>query len=378
MAALGVPSIGVGACLLLAISSCSQPADTVDITATRLASRPSHTAREGLSLLERTYGPEALARERARQGGNRPGMQPTASGQNPLIYDVPEGWEELPRAQFRDINLRLKRDNSAEMVLTFLANDGGGLIPNIDRWRGQVGLSPMSSEEVEGLTTRTIFGKDATYVELFGSYQGMSGPRIDDGGLFGAIISERGGTLFAKMTGSREVLEAERESFHSFLDSLDINREAAAAPSTGGRTSPLVWDSIPGWTEVPSTSQFREVTFRRDGIEMYVSTAMGDALANITRWAGQIGQPPLDEAALGELERVDMLGRSGYVYEATGSLSGMGGGPGKPGQAILAALVEAGGQIVTVKLTGPEADVQAARSDFMTLVASLRARQSPR
>ncbi|WP_145197916.1 hypothetical protein [Planctomycetes bacterium Poly30] len=371
------------------LAGCSKPGDTVAITSTRLATRPSHTPREGLTLMERAYGKEAVARERMRSGGNRPGLPPSAAGQNPLLYDVPEGWEELPRAQFRDINLRLVRDPSAEMVLTFLANDGGGLVPNIDRWRGQVGLGPMTDADIAALTTRTVFGREATYVELLGSYQGMSGPRIDDGGLFGAIFSQGGGTLFVKMTGSREVLEAERESFHSFLDSLAVNMNMgapAAQPAQGGagaRTSPLEWGAIAGWTEEASTSQFREVTFRRPtaeggSIEMYVSTAMGNALDNITRWAGQIGQPPLDEAALAKLERVDMLGRSGYVYEATGALSGMGGGPGKPGQAILAALVESGGQIVTVKMTGPAAEVEAARSDFMTLVGSLRARQSPR
>ncbi|MEM8714029.1 MAG: hypothetical protein AAGG01_24055, partial [Planctomycetota bacterium] len=323
----------------------------------------------------RTYGPERVAAERRNaQGGS-------AAGANPLLYDVPEGWEELPRAQFRDINLRLLRDPSAEMVLTFLQSDGGGLVPNIDRWRGQVGMEPMTQTEIAALTTRTVFGRDATYVELFGPYQGMRGPKIEDGGIFGAIFSQGGGTLFVKMTGSREVLEAEREHFHAFLDSLEVNRNmgpasgAAGGQAGGAKTSPIEWDALSGWTEVPSTSQFREVTFRKDGIEMYVSTARGNALDNITRWAGQIGQPALDEEALAKLERVEMMGRQGYIYAAEGTLQAMGAPAGKPGQGMLAALVEGAGQIVTVKLTGSAEAVAEARSDFLTLVTSLRARQ---
>ena len=391
-AALSIPLSLLLASILAAagLVACGGGAsDTVQITTTRLGQQPSHVARTGLDMLERTYGAERVAAERARAQANRPGLPPSQTGEKPLLYDVPEGWEELPPAQFRDVNLRLLRDPSAEIVLTFLANDGGGLRPNVDRWRGQVGMAPMTDADVQALKTRTVFNQPATYVELFGPYQGMRGPRIEEGGIFGAIFSRGGGTLFVKMTGTQEVLEAERGQFHAFLDSLEINMAAttaaqphAQAGGTSGhagpppttRRSPLEWAAPEGWTEEPSTSQFREVTFRRGALEMYVSTARGNALDNITRWAGQIGQPALDDAALAELERADMMGRSGYIYEAEGALRGMGAPTGKPGQAMLAALVEGSGQIVTVKLTGKAADVRAARPDFMALVASLKAR----
>ncbi len=368
-----------------ALSACGGSAggETVQITKTRLAEAPSHVARTGLTMLERAYGPERVASARASAQGNRPGLPPSQNGQNPLLYDVPEGWEDLPRAQFRDINLRLIRDNSAEMVLTFLASDGGGLVPNIDRWRSQVGMEPMTTADVQALTTRKVFGDDATYVELFGPYQGMRGPRIDDGGIFGAIFSRGGGTLFVKMTGSREVLEAEREHFHEFLSSLDINQQARQSSqgsnaAAGGGVSPLVWTAPSGWVEDTTPRQFREATFRKGEIEMYISAVRGTALDNITRWAGQIGQPPLDAAALAALERVEMMGRSGYIYEAEGSMRGMGAATATPGQGLLAALVEGSGQIVTVKLTGKAADVRAAREDFMALVTSIQARQAGR
>lgn len=70
--------------------------DTVAITKTRLGEKPTHQVRAGLSILERAFGPERIAAERAKAQGNRPGLPTTQSGQNPLAYDVPEGWQELP------------------------------------------------------------------------------------------------------------------------------------------------------------------------------------------------------------------------------------------------------------------------------------------
>ncbi|MFT6110945.1 MAG: hypothetical protein ACJA2W_003874 [Planctomycetota bacterium] len=355
--------------LLTAVSmglvACSPSGDTVEITSTRLASSPSHPAIDGLTMMERAKGTSSQAEPAPRK---------------PLLYDVPEGWEDLPPTQFRNINLRNISEPSTEMILSFLPNDAGGLIPNINRWRGQVGLGDMGPAEIAALTTRKVLGQEATYVELKGPYRGMTGDAIEDGALFGAVFSQGGGTLFVKMTGARAILEAESAGFSAFLDSIRFNPEVNSSPASDGGSaaqgqgSRIAWDSVPDWIEVPSATAFREVTFKKDGLEMYVSTAIGNPVDNITRWAGQMSQSPLDEAAVDALEKVQMMGLSGYIYETSGTYRGMGGTGGTPGQRMLAALVAAGGQIVTVKMVGEDAAVQAAKPAFMQLVSSLRPR----
>ncbi len=386
MTGFGIAAAG----LALLVAGCGGgPGDTVEVTKTRLASVPSHQALPDLSLVERVFGRDRARRMQSqKRGGARPGLPGPVDGVKFLNYTVPDGWEELPVAQFRDINLRLP-GTRAEIVLTFLQSDGGGLVANVDRWRGQVQMPPMTQEEIAALETRTVFNQPATYVELFGPYRGMMGGGVEEGAIFGAIFSKQGGTLFAKMTGEKAVLEAQRGGFHVFLDSLGVNPDYPTEPSPHGGASasgaagakqlppsPLTWAGPEGWTEVPRTNQFREVTFVRDGLEMYVSTATGGAFQNIKRWAGQLGLPAPDEASLGELERVPMMGVSAYIFDEVGTLKGMRDKVGKPGSRMLAALAEKGSLIVTVKMTGPDAQVAAARPAFLALVGSLKARQN--
>ena len=84
-----------------------------------------------------------------------------------------------------------------------------------------------------------------------------------------------------------------------------------------------------------------------------------------------------DDAALAALERVPSLGVDAVVYEGVGSLTSMRSRTPVPGQRMLAAIVRpenAGGTIVTLKLTGPDADVAAAKPDFMDVLSSLEMR----
>ena len=66
----------------------------------------------------------------------------------------------------------------------------------------------------------------------------------------------------------------------------------------------LKWALPKGWTETPG-SGMRYATLTPPGagkVEMSVVVlpgAAGGELANVNRWRGQIGLPPLDEAALG-------------------------------------------------------------------------------
>ncbi|MEM9383337.1 MAG: hypothetical protein AAGB93_25570, partial [Planctomycetota bacterium] len=223
--------VALAGALVTSMSACGGPGDVVEIRKTRVAAVPSKTALPGADVSSRLG-------MRARQDAPAPGRGGAApqDASDLFEYDPPEGWEALAPTQFRLVNLRSKSDPSAEITLSFLGGDGGGLTANVNRWRGQVGLQPASDLEVAAYPKRSVLGVEATYLEFTGPYQGMGGPKIEDGALFGAIFSNGGGTLFIKMTGPRETLEAERESFGAFLDSLGIRAPSgppAGAPQGG-------------------------------------------------------------------------------------------------------------------------------------------------
>ena len=374
------------ACILLAAASaCGSGDGTVQIEKTRIAAVPSKAALPGIDLRSR-LGMNSSGGDMSNPGG-APAQPANAA---PLFeYDLPDGWEALEPTQFRLVNLRFRAVPMAEITLTVLGGDGGGLAANINRWRGQCGLAPASDLEVAAYPKVQIFENEATYVEMTGSYQGMGGPKIEDGGLYGAILNRGGRALFVKMTGPRQTIEAEREHFMTFMETLGLAPlEAPTAPhaTQGGtapplapaggdagtqRPSPLTWVGPPGWSEQLAPSPYREVTFQLGDVEMYISLARGGATANINRWAGQLGLPALDAAGVDALPRAPMLGREAIIFEGEGTLKGMRDPAPKPDQRMLAALVEDGGLIVTVKTTGPSAAVDAARDDFFALIASI-------
>jgi len=86
---------------------------------------------------------------------------------------------------------------------------------------------------------------------------------------------------------------------------------------------------------------------------------------NVNRWRGQIGLPPMDEAARArarESVRAKVGEVSLYDFVSGGELQ----------QRMLAGLLLAGDQTWFFKLTGGAAAVGAAKPDFVKLLASLR------
>lgn len=367
----------------IALLGCG-PGDAAEIDGRRTSERPTLPVRPGATVTDRLP-----LRQRPEAPGTTQPIDP-ARGSAPsgaelaamFDYDLPDGWEERPPTQFRIINLVIPGAQPAEVTLTMLMGNGGGVRANIDRWRRQVGLAPMSDQEFLALEERTVFDQPATYVELQGSYEGMDGTRISDAGLYGAVFARDQSALFVKMTGPADLLADQRGAFHGFLDSLELAARPASTPGAGSAAGPppgaaaswLRWDAPVGWAEQAASSSFREVTFRKGEVEMYISTARGGVLANVNRWAAQLGLDPLDEAGLAALETTPMLGRTATVFEGTGALQGMRDPAPKPDQRMLAAIVENAGVIVTLKATGPSADVAAIRADFISLANSIGVR----
>jgi hypothetical protein len=136
-------------------------------------------------------------------------------------YDLPQGWSALPAAQFREVNLRVGGEANAECYMTTLGGGGGGLEPNVNRWRQQLSLPPMSSEQIAQLPSTTWFGAPATLVDIEGEWGGMSGEHsAKDWRLVGLLQITGDRARFLKMTGPREVIARELENFQRLVASF--------------------------------------------------------------------------------------------------------------------------------------------------------------
>ncbi len=142
-----------------------------------------------------------------------------------------------------------------------------------------------------------------------------------------------------------------------------------ASPSGGDA---LAWNLPKGWTQSRSPGGMRYATLvppatpgKLDVSVVVLPGPAGGELANVNRWRGQIGLPPLDEAALGAQRRA-VKTRAGDVslYDFTSE--------GGKKTRVVAGFTVARGNTWFVKMTGDADAVATRRGEFVNLLESLR------
>ena len=86
---------------------------------------------------------------------------------------TPTNWSETEPSQFSLINFEARHgDNTATISVTKLAKNAG-LLNNVNRWRGQLGLEKIDQAELTE-TTRPfeVDGNSGTYIEMSGTRDG--------------------------------------------------------------------------------------------------------------------------------------------------------------------------------------------------------------
>lgn len=123
------------------------------------------------------------------------------------------------------------------------------------------------------------------------------------------------------------------------------------------------------WIDQPATS-FRKLnfTFGTKG-EVYLSESRGGILPNVNRWLSQFGAHPLD--SIDDLEQIPILSAKGYIVKSNGSFKGMQMTSAADNYQLLGVLVENSSNLITVKMTGPAAEVTAQEAAFKAFCSSL-------
>lgn len=125
------------------------------------------------------------------------------------------------------------------------------------------------------------------------------------------------------------------------------------------------------WRRIPPT-QFRAVNFvggPDESVEIFAGNSNGAGLSNANRWLGQFGLSPVpDESTFASIE---ILGRSSLLVEAMGGYNPGMGAEAKEGFALLGAIRESGGDVLTFKMVGPAEVVEGMRDEFIAYCESL-------
>ena len=145
-------------------------------------------------------------------------LPPDAIGQGSLpTWTLPEGWSAGPDRPMRRATLLAGAD-ALEVAVTAFPGSVGSLSANVNRWRRQLGLPPVSEAEmVPMVTERSVHGKSFLIVDLAGA-TGAGGE--DAQRILAAIAMHAGDSWFFKMTGPTDAVEALRPEFLALIDSV--------------------------------------------------------------------------------------------------------------------------------------------------------------
>lgn len=144
-----------------------------------------------------------------------PGMQEAVDMiDDEFTYQVPEGWTENPPSGMRKADFSITDDNgNTQITVLVFPGDVGGLLANINRWRGQVGLDPVAQAELDNVAEpMVISAHQGHFVKLEGASDSI----------LGGILGFHGFTWFFKMQGPTTTVMAQEETMKTFLNSFKI------------------------------------------------------------------------------------------------------------------------------------------------------------
>jgi len=126
-----------------------------------------------------------------------------------LLWTPPADWQNAPGNAMRRGSYAA--GGGAEVAITAFPGDVGGVLANVNRWRGQAGLAPVDDAGLAQATS-TIDSNGLTFVVLDAS-DGASP-------IVAALVPWNGGTWFFKLTGPADAVARAKPSFLSFLRSV--------------------------------------------------------------------------------------------------------------------------------------------------------------
>jgi hypothetical protein len=154
-----------------------------------------------------------------------PGADSAGSGTESmgLTYATPAGWGPGPTSSMRRASFVISEDGKqATVAVTAFSRDSGpqmtSPLANVNRWRGQLGLPPVSEEELsQAIEPIEIDGQEGLYVAIDGTDGAAAGRAMR-----AAMIEHADLVWFFKLDGPQEIVARETERFRQFLLSVEF------------------------------------------------------------------------------------------------------------------------------------------------------------
>lgn len=284
-----------------------------------------------------------------------------------MQWDLPPGWRVEPnRSAMRFATLSAgSGDNAIEVSITKLAGAAGGVGPNINRWRTQLGLEPISDADAAASATE-IKARGAA-----GWLVDLSGPADEQEDwepkrMLAAIFPGKDSSWFIKTTATASTIEAHRSAFVALCESVRFGATPRAATGAQKREVPK-WGDLPdGWRldaqPKPMSVASLSVSNGSQQASLTITPLGGpqDLLDNINRWRRQVGLGPLSGLDEQPPTPIEVARQPGHLVDAAGAE-----------KHILGVISTRGGMTWFYKLTGPDPLVAEQKAAFESFIRSI-------
>lgn len=133
-------------------------------------------------------------------------------------WNAPANWTSIqPNSMIlKCFNVPGQDGKSAMVAISVFPGEVGGTFANVNRWRRQLGLPPISQEELPSATQRLEGVDNAVYTDLTGF-----APRSGKPARMVAVIVPRGdNTWFYKLLGDEPVVAREKAAYLKFVQAV--------------------------------------------------------------------------------------------------------------------------------------------------------------
>ena len=140
----------------------------------------------------------------------------TASGTG-LAWTAPAHWQAKAGSAMRKGTYVITGENgaTAELAITAFPGDVGGEVANVNRWRGQLLLTPIANTEAAAALTRLSTG--SLQIAVLDIANPAQNPPVR---MLGAMVPFAGSTWFFKLTGPDALVAKEKPAFLDFAKTI--------------------------------------------------------------------------------------------------------------------------------------------------------------
>lgn len=142
-----------------------------------------------------------------------------------LTFTPPSGWTESQGSSIRIASFSITKEGypPADFSITSFPGDTGGLVANVNRWRGQIGLASWTPEQVNAAVENLTNPAGLSFKLFELKPDSNSGSSVSDEWIRVAIMEKAGQSWFFKLKGDAVLVDLQRDEFKSLIQSVHFS-----------------------------------------------------------------------------------------------------------------------------------------------------------